>query len=295
LARGFENDQEAIAQSDEEMRRAMENRLAKTIEDLLERTLGPGRVRAEVSAEMDMAKATTTEESFDPDSKVVRSQVTSTDNESSTEGETPSVSVQQNLPDPNASGNGSKSASKAEKSTETTNYEINKKVKNPVRELGEIKKVSAAVLVDGVYETGPDGKKKYRERTDKEKAQLAALVESAIGYTKDRGDQVTVESMQCAGGEDQYDAEQAGDFIFGMRRDFVEKLVSNLGLSIVAILFLLLVLRPLISRAVESMQAGPVGPDGRRLLISEPGMVPQLTGPGGVPLPAPPVDRMSVG
>ncbi len=287
LARGFENDQEAIAQNDEEMRLAMENRMARTIEDLLERTLGPGRVRAEVSVEMDMAKATTTEESFDPDSKVVRSQVTSTDNESSTEGETPSVSVQQNLPDPNASGNGSKSASKADKSTETTNYEINKKVKNTVRELGEIKKVSAAVLVDGVYETGPDGKKTYRERTDKEKAQLKALVQSAIGYTQDRGDQVTVESSQFAGGEDQYQAEQAGDFIFGMRRDFVEKLVSNLGLSIVAILFLLLVLRPLISRAVESMQAGPVGPDGRRLLISEPGMVPQLTGPGGVPLPAP--------
>ena len=145
----------------------------------------------------------------------------------------------------------------------------------------------AAVLVDGVYETGADGKKTYRERTDKEKEQIAALVRSAIGYNKDRGDQVTVESMQFAGGEDQYMADEAGDFIFGMRRDFVEKLVSNLGLSIVAILFLLLVLRPLISRAVDSMQAGPIGPDGQRLISGELGMVPQLVGPGGAPLPAP--------
>ena len=96
-----------------------------------------------------------------------------------------------------------------------------------------------------------------------------------------------MESMQFAGGEDQYMADEAGDFIFGMRRDFVEKLVSNLGLSIVAILFLLLVLRPLISRAVDSMQTGPIGPDGQRLISGELGMVPQLLGPGGAPLPAP--------
>lgn len=287
LAKGYENDQQAAAQTAEDMRLDTEARLARTIEDMLERTLGPGRVRAEVSVEMDMSHATTTEEVYDPDSKVVRSQVAVNENESSTEGEPPAVSVQQNLPDPNASSSGTKSVSKTNKTQETTNYEINKKVKNTVRELGEIKKVSAAVLVDGVYETGPDGKKKYRERTDKEKAQIMSLVRSAIGYTQDRGDQVSVESMQFAGGEDQYQADEVGDLIFGMHRDFVEKLVSNLGLSIVAILFLLLVLRPLISRAVESMQAGPVGPDGRRLLTGEMGMIPQLTGPGGMPLPAP--------
>ena len=288
LARGFDNDSEAAAQNAEEMRLGSESRLAHTVDDLLERTLGPGRVRTEVSLEMDVSHAVTTEETYDPESKVLRSQVNVNEDEQSTEGEPPSVSVQQNLPDPNgAQGSSIKSSSKSTKTQETSNYEINKKVKNTVRELGEVKRVSAAVLVDGVYETGADGKKTYRERTDKEKEQIAALVRSAIGYNKDRGDQVTVESMQFAGGEDQYMADEAGDFIFGMRRDFVEKLVSNLGLSIVAILFLLLVLRPLISRAVDSMQAGPIGPDGQRLISGELGMVPQLVGPGGAPLPAP--------
>jgi flagellar M-ring protein FliF len=288
LARGYDNAQEAMAQNAEEMRLGTETRLSHTIDDLLERTLGPGRVRSEVSLEMDVSHAVTTEETYDPESKVLRSQVNVNENEASTEGEPPSVSVQQNLPDPNAAQNSNnKSSSKSNKTQETSNYEINKKVKNTVRELGEIKRVSAAVLVDGVYETGADGKKTYRERTDKEKEQIAALVRSAIGYSKDRGDQVTVESMQFAGGEDQYMADEAGDFIFGMRRDFVEKLVSNLGLSVVAILFLLLVLRPLISRAVDSMQAGPIGPDGQRLIAGELGMVPQLVGPGGAPLPAP--------
>jgi len=290
LAKGFDNDQQVAAQTGEEMRLGAEQRLQKTIEDMLERTLGPGRVRAEVAVEMDLSRAVTTEETYDPESKVIRSQVTVNEDESSSENEPPSVTVTQNLPDPNAANSSSaRTSNKATKTQETVNYEITKKTKNTVREVGEIRKVSAAVLVDGVYETGADGRKTYRERTDKEKAQIVALVKSAIGYTKngDREDQVTVESMQFAGGEERYQAEEPGDFIFGMRRDFVEKLASNLGLSVVAILFLLLVLRPLIGRAIESMQAGPVGPDGRRLLTSEAGMVPQLAGPGASPMPAP--------
>ncbi len=111
-------------------------------------------------------------------------------------------------------------------------------------------------------------------------------MKSAIGYTKDREDQVKVASMAFYKGEELLQAEEPGEFIFGMRRDFVEKVASNLGLSVVAILFLLLVLRPLIGRAIESMQ-GQVGPDGRRLLTAEGGALPQLTGPSGAAMPAP--------
>jgi flagellar M-ring protein FliF len=53
---------------------------------------------------------------------------------------------------------------------------------------------------------------------------------------------------------------QPTDLLFGLPRDFVEHLASNIGLSIIAILFLLLVLRPLVQRAVDSM-AAPVGRD----------------------------------
>ncbi len=287
LSRGFNSDQDYAAETAQEMKLANENRLARTIEDLLERSLGPGRVRAEVTVDMDMSKAVTTEEVYDPDSKVVRSEVTNNENQSSTEGQTP-VSVTHNLPDPNAGSSGTKSSEKTTKDQDTVNYEINKTTKNIVREVGDIRKISAAVLVDGDYDVGADGKKVYRPRTAKELAQIEALVKSAIGFTNsdERHDQVTVESMQFAGGEEQYQAEEPGEFIFGMRRDFVEKVASNLGLSVVAILFLLLVLRPLISRAIESMQAGPVGPDGRRLLTAEGAMMPQLAGPAPLPAPA---------
>lgn len=287
LAKGFENDQELAAQTAEEMKLKTENRLARTVESILERSLGPGRVRAEVAVEMDLSRAVTTEEVYDPDSKVVRSQVTVNEDESSQDGETPNVSVTNNLPDPNASqSSGNKSSSKSAKTQETVNFEISKKTKNTVREVGEIKRVTAAVLVDGMYDVAADGKKTYRDRTPEEIAKLEELVRNAIGFDRSREDQVKVISMQFAGGEEQYAAEEPGEFIFGMRRDFVEKVASNLGLSIVAILFLLLVLRPLIGRAIESMQ-GQVGPDGRRLLTADGQVVPQLTGPGAPATPAP--------
>lgn len=287
LAKGFENDQELAAQTAEELKLKTENRLARTVEGILERSLGPGRVRAEVAVEMDMSRAVTTEEVYDPESRVVRSQVTVNEDESSQDGEPPSVTVTNNLPDPNASNSSNnRSSSKSAKTQETVNYEISKKVKNTVREIGEIKRVTAAVLVDGIYDVAADGKKTYRDRTPEEIAKLEQLVRNAIGYDKSREDQVKVISMQFAGGEEQYQAEEPGEFIFGMRRDFVEKVASNLGLSIVAILFLLLVLRPLIGRAIESMQ-GQVGPDGRRLLTADGQVVPQLTGPGAPAAPAP--------
>lgn len=286
LAKGFENDQAVAAQTAEDMRLNTEQRFVRTIEELLERSLGPGRVRAEVSVEMDLSRAVTTEEIYDPESKVVRSQVTVSEDEKSQDGQPQSVSVGQNLPDPNASlGSNNSSSSSSNKTQETVNYEITKKTKNTVREMGEIRKISVAVLVDVIREKGADGTFVQRDRTAEELAQIDALVKSAVGFSRDREDQVKVAQMSFYKGDEIAADDEPGEFIFGMRRDFVEKVASNLGLSIVAILFLLLVLRPLISRAIESMQ-GQVGPDGRRLITGE-GGVPQLAGPGHMPVPAP--------
>ncbi|TAN77809.1 MAG: flagellar M-ring protein FliF, partial [Magnetospirillum sp.] len=255
LAKGFDTDAQAMAQTAEDTRLGMEQRLARTIEDLLERSLGPGRVRAEVQIEMDMARVNMTEETFDPESRVIRSQVNVNDTEQSQDGEPTPVSVSQNLPDPTAASSGqARTSSRIARNQETVNYEISKKVRSTVRDIGEIKKVSAAVLVDGVREKGADGSTTYRDRTPEEMAAIEALVKSAIGFTPDREDQVKVVSLPFFKGDELLVEGDPGEFIFGMRRDFVEKVASNLGLSIVAILFLLLVLRPLISRAIESMQ-----------------------------------------
>jgi flagellar M-ring protein FliF len=69
----------AAAQSQEEIRRAQEMRIGRAVEELLERSLGPGRVRAEATLEMDFDRVETREERFDPDNQVARSQQSTTE------------------------------------------------------------------------------------------------------------------------------------------------------------------------------------------------------------------------
>ena len=99
LARGGDGPEGALPSQAEEHREAYEDRLKRTIEQLLERSLGPGRVHAEVSAELDFDQVTLTEETFDPEGQVVRSaQTVEEEVESSERDEDDAVTVGNNLP-----------------------------------------------------------------------------------------------------------------------------------------------------------------------------------------------------
>lgn len=283
LARGFDNDNDMMVATAEEKRIGMEARMARTIESMLERSLGPGRVRAEVTAEMDFDRVATTQELYDPNGQVVRSQVTMEEN-SSDQSSSSAVSVSQNLPDANVTGGGSGGGSQS-RTQETVNFEISKTVKNHIKEMGVVRRLSVAVMVDGALTTDAEGKKNWQARSEQDLDKIAALVRSAVGYDSKRGDVVEVINMRFADLGEELAADQI-EKIFGFDRDFVEKVASNLGLSIVAILFLLLVLKPLVSRAVETMGAGGV-PDGRRLLADQATAPPALTGPAAMPAPVP--------
>ena len=274
LARSSEDDREAFAGQADEMKLATEQRLQRTIEELLERSIGSDKVRAEVSVEMDLDRVSTTQESFDPESKVERSHVTVEEGEKTQDMESSSVSVQQNLPDAGANNAGARSQSAQNRTQETVNYEISKTTRNQIKELGSTKRITAAVLVDGRYGPPAEGQKllTYIPRDEKEMEQLAALVRNAIGYDANRGDQVEVTNMPFAG-HDQPEPEAGAEKLFGMDKDLVERIASNLGLSLVAILFLLLVLRPLVSRAVESLAAQAAAAESRMLGAAGPALL----------------------
>ena len=126
----------------DQRRRELENHLSRTVEQLLERIVGAGKVRAEVSADIDFDRINTSEEIFDPDGQVVRSTQSVEQKGSNTDGRgSPPVSVATNLPDANLApaGAGAGSSSSENRSEETVNYEISKKVVNHVREAGRHK------------------------------------------------------------------------------------------------------------------------------------------------------------
>ncbi len=206
LARGDGDAATALTSSNaEEMRVNYENRMARNVEQLLERSVGIGKARVDVHAEMNFDRITTNFETYDPDGQVVRS--TQTDNQSDSSGNAAgaAVSVSTNLPNgqtaPNSSG-GDNKQSKSTHTQETVNYEISKTIKSQISDQGTVKRLSVAVLVDGATTAGADGKKTYKPRSADELKQLTALVRSAVGYDEKRGDTVEVVNMPFAGAEE---------------------------------------------------------------------------------------------
>src|SRR5262249_44489589 len=163
-----------------------ETRVARGIEDMLERSLGPGKARVDVRAEIDFDRITTSSESFDPDGQVVRSTQTVTQSDdSTTSGNDQPVTVTNNLPNQQAAAATAHSGpTKNARNEETVNYEISRTTRSQVREAGEVKRLSVAVLVDGTYTTKPDGTKDYAPRSPEELKQITTLVRSAIGYSE---------------------------------------------------------------------------------------------------------------
>ncbi len=283
LARGFETTDSAGLAADkaDSRRRNFENRLSRTIEQLLEKTVGFGKVRAEVTATMDFNRISTNEVKYDADGQVVLSSQTIEESTKTQDGEnTQPISVATNLPDANLAGENAQASTSAENRTEeNVNYENSKKVINLVRETGVVKKLSVAVLVDGVRTTDKAGETVYQPRPQEEMELLATLVRSAIGFDADRGDSVDVVNMEFADmGAIQ---EEPLEIFFGLGKNDLLRMAEFLVLGIVAILVILLVLRPLVSRAFEAIPSamGALGPDGR-LLADQ---APALTGPGAPP------------
>ena len=108
------------------------------------------------------------------------------------------VSVGNELPGANGGDQAPAPKDATNKNEETTNYEISRVTKTEVAEGGRIKRLSVAVVVDGVYATAPDGKPTYQPRPQAEIERIAALVRSAVGFDKARGDQVEVVNLRFA-------------------------------------------------------------------------------------------------
>jgi len=284
LAAGFEdeNDIGVMADKTADRKRMFENRLGHTIEKLLEKTVGFGKVRAEVTADMDFDRVSTQEEVFDPEGQVVRStqSIEQSSNASDSEG-APAVSVATNLPDANLGASEGISSSQSDARTEeTVNFEITKKVINHVREIGNVRKLSVAVLVDGRRVEDAEGKLVYEPLPDDQMELLATLVQGAIGFDADRGDIVEIINMEYA---DFVPEEDEMELFFGMDKNDILRLAEILVLSIVVILVILLVVRPLISQAFEAMPSAAALAS-ERLLTDQTG-APGLIGPDGAPIP----------
>jgi flagellar M-ring protein FliF len=245
----------AGAATQDELRRVQEVRLSRAVEEMLERSLGLGRVRVETTVEMDFDRVETREERFDPENQVARS--TQSTQEQNRGAEPAPTTVAGNLPGTEAATPGG--ASTESKTEETTNYEIGRTTRNVVRDQPVLKRVSVAVLVDGVSEPGEGGTLRWRDRTPEELARLTSLVKSAVGFNEQRGDRVEVVSMRFAappeGGSDAPASFMGLDFSAPM----ITRLAESALLALVALAAILLLGKPMVGRLTATLVPAPAG------------------------------------
>lgn len=253
LAKGVdeEGDTSAMSAEAEDYRSEYEKKLREQVERLLEQSLGIGKVKAEVHADIDFNRTIRNSEKYDPEGQVARSVQSVNEaekaNEKTGDG---SVSVANNTPQGAAGNSSSQNNTDKKRTEETTNYEISKEVTNSVKETGTVNRLSVAILVDGVYTKDKDGNEVYAPRSEEELKKLERLVQSTIGFDANRGDDISIVNMQFA--TSPADMFETGPMDW-IKQD-LNSIIQTIVLGGVAILAILLVLRPLVARAIESAE-----------------------------------------
>lgn len=174
----------------------VERKLKTQLDNLLVQVLGKGNAHSSVTVELDFDKVEEEVLQYDPEN-VVRSEQSITENEVGREAEGGIPGVRANVADqPEAQA---PITNERSKEALTTNYEVGKITRHIVRTRGAITRISVAVAVNGRYvEQDVDGSTQqvYEPRPENEITKIEQLVQSAIGYSQERGDRVVVTNLE---------------------------------------------------------------------------------------------------
>lgn len=187
--------------------REVEKSYANRIETMLAKVLGPGKVVARVTADLDFSSSQREEESYDPGGQVTRSERTIEEGSgSAVRGGVPGV--QTNISnDPALLAPPAGSTEQNTRRENVKNFEVSRAIIKSSQAKGKLLRLSAAVLVDGRYEdasaavggaagdAGQKTEKVFKALSPEMLAQVEGVVKSAIGYDSTRGDVVTVENI----------------------------------------------------------------------------------------------------
>jgi flagellar M-ring protein FliF len=262
---------------------AVEERIRRTVTDIVEGVVGQGNARVQVTAEMDFNRISETSERFDPEGRVVRSTTTSEETSNSAE-RSQGVTAAANVPDTGAAPAPSSGAQNENStSSETVNYEISRTTRTEISEGGRVRRLSVAVAVDGVTTPGEgeNAQPQYAPRSAEEMQRLTQLVRSAVGYNEQRGDIVEVVNTQFARSAAPGGAQAAAPGMFDLGGLDLMRIIEIVAALVASLAFVFFVLRPLIGGLMRGGANAAAVPAGAG--------APALPGPAGAAaaLPAP--------
>ena len=228
----------------------LEKLLRERVVNLLTPIIGPGNFNTEVNADLDFTRTEQTREFYDPNNNAIRSQQESLQESAdgkargipgATSNQPPNATALSNTPQP-AAGNAEQ---KSRSSTSVRNFELSREVKSTRPALGEIKRLSVAVILRAANSLDEAGNKIEKQLGGPERERLTSLLQEAIGFDAQRGDKMTLVSSSFAE-EQQFSAR--GWYDAPWLEDAIKQFVIVLILAVVV----LGALKPLLTRLMDA-------------------------------------------
>ncbi len=220
---------------------------------LVEARVGPGNAVVEVSVETVTETESIRERRFDPDSRIA----ISTDIEEradSSKNQSGDVTVASNLPDGDGAG-GEETQANNSSTRERINYEVSQTELEIMRVPGAVKRLSVAVLVNGLDTPDSAETATFAPRPEDELSALRELVESAVGFDAARGDVITLKSMELPAIVP-LGTSATSSFLQRLQLD-VMSLIQIGALALVTMVLGLFVVRPILSNTNQLSLTAP--------------------------------------
>jgi len=226
-----------LSASQLEVRKLFESYIEEKAQSMLDNVLGQGTSVIRITSDLDFQQLERTSEMYDPN--------------------TPSIRSEQRVKSSNTSTDKAEEASESniEESGETviTNYELNKTVEHIINDIGTIKRLSVAVMIDGTYsqvENENGGiELVYQPRSQEELDRLASIVKNAVGFDQQRNDQIEMVNISF----DRKNLEEDREFLDSMYlREFYWEIARKVG-YVLLIAFLFFYFRKKIKKLFRSI------------------------------------------
>lgn len=282
------NSEVAQRQQQFEMAQRLEEDYAQRIESILTPFVGPGRVRAQVVAQLDTSVTEEAREQYRPNSQIVRTEQTSEQTSkdgSGSQGVPGALTNQPPTPGtalppasaapapaaatpPGTAGQAAAAQAAAAAAAATADtpdnssreasrtYEIDRTLAYTRQPSGRLQRLTVAVLIDNVRTTDKDGKVTETPLTEPQLARITQLVKDAVGFNAERGDSVNVVNNSFRPDEPvpEGEVEQVPLWEKPLVQD-IAKLVAGL---VVLVLLIFMVVRPLVRGLLAQSREAPM-------------------------------------
>lgn len=252
LTKPSDNGMMGLSGSQMEYQHNFEKSMVTKIVSILEPVVGRGKVNARVSAAFDFTRSERTEEIFDPEGVVVRSEQKSTEKTISGLGSPAGIpGVTSNLPG-GSTQQSSSSGGQSQKQDEMINYETSKTITRVVESPITLERLTVAILIDGILASqsgSVENADQYVQRSEEDLKYYEDIVKKTIGFTEDRGDEISLTVMPFK----EIETVQAP----AIEKDYFPAVITILKYLVpvlVAFLFFLL-LRPLMTSLSKTIPA----------------------------------------